>query len=151
MSVCRTCLKTRGTSPTHFPLTDLEAPVRSCSFGSLTLLVAAVALLALSLRPATGQARFDPKTPRLPMARTWVAFKATLPPYRPPRTPDGVPDLQGTWGGPGGAGGDDIEEHGYVDVTTPPQESFVSDPPDGRIPYTAWALARRNEHRAGLS
>ncbi len=85
------------------------------------------------------------------MARTWVAYKAKLPPYTPPRTPEGMPDLQGNWGGPGGAGGDDIEEHEYVDFTTPPQESFVSDPPDGKIPYTPWALATRNEHRAGLA
>ena len=102
-------------------------------------------------RPVWGQGRWDPNTPKLPMARTWEAYKATLPPYTPSRTPDGVPDLQGTWGGPGGAGGDDIEDHGYVDVTTPPQESFVSDPPDGKIPYTPWALARRNEIRAGLA
>jgi hypothetical protein len=85
------------------------------------------------------------------MAKTWVAYKATLPPFDPPRTIDGVPDLQGQWRGPGGGAGDDIEEHGYVDVTTPPQESFISDPPDGKIPYTPWALAKRNEIRAGLS
>jgi len=27
----------------------------------------------------------------------------------------------------------------------------VADPPDGKIPYQPWALARRAEHRAGLS
>ena len=74
-----------------------------------------------------------------------------LPSYTPPRTPEGVPDLQGTWGGPGGAGADDIEDHGYVDETTPPQESFVSDPADGKIPYTPWALARAQRIRAGLA
>ena len=118
---------------------------------ALTSGTLALSVLGLALPPAAGQARFDPATPKLPMARAWAAVKAKLPPYRPPRTPDGLPDLQGVWGGPGGAGGDDIEEHGYVDVTTPPQETFVSDPPDGRIPYTAWALAKRNEHRAGLA
>ena len=50
-----------------------------------------------------------------------------------------------------GGGNDDIEEHEYIDVTTPPQESYVSDPPDGKIPYTPWALAKRNEIRAGLA
>ena len=119
--------------------------------GAVTSLAVLALVLGLALQPASGQARFDLKTPKLPMARTWAAFKAKLPPYSPPRTPAGVPDLQGVWGGPGGAGGDDIEDHGYVDVTTPPQESYVSDPPDGKIPYTAWALARRNEHRAGLA
>jgi hypothetical protein len=85
------------------------------------------------------------------MAKTWIAYKAKLPPYNAPRTPEGVPDLQGVWGGPGGGGADDIEEHEYVDVTTPPQESFISDPLDGKIPYTPWGLAKRNEHRAGLA
>src|SRR5687768_2497560 len=151
MSVCPTCWTTPGTNRPAFPLIDLEALVRSPSFPFIATVVAALALTALSLRPVAGQARFDPKTPKLPMAKTWIAYKATLPPYTPARTPDGVPDLQGTWGGPGGAGGDDLEEHEYVDVTTPPQESYVFDPPDGRIPYTSWALARRNEHRAGLS
>jgi hypothetical protein len=103
------------------------------------------------LRQAAGQARFPEDTPNLPMAKTWMQYKAKLPTYSPARTPDGVPDLQGTWGGPGGAGTDDIEPHGYVDVTTPPQESFISDPPDGKIPYTARALALRNRFRAGLS
>ena len=129
-----------GTSRTRSRSTDLEASVRKPLLRGHNGRRRRFSVLALSLRPVTGQARFDPKTPKLPMARTWIAYKATLPPYRPPRTPDGVPDFQGTWGGPGGAGGDDIEEHGYVDVTTPPQESFVSDPPDGRIPYTPWAL-----------
>ena len=110
-----------------------------------------VAFVLLVPQPATGQRRWDPNTPKLPMAKTWVAYKATLPPFDPPRTIDGVPDLQGQWRGPGGGAGDDIEEHGYVDITTPPQESFISDPPDGKIPYTPWALAKRNEIRAGLS
>jgi hypothetical protein len=105
----------------------------------------------LSLQPVTGQGFWAKDTPTLPMARTWIAYKAKLPPYTPRRTPDGVPDLQGVWGGAGGAGADDIEEHGYVDVTTPPQESFIFDPPDGKIPYTAWGLAKRDEHRAGLA
>ena len=100
---------------------------------------------------AAGQAFYPPNTPKFPQAKTWVAQKAKLPPYQAPRTPDGVPNLQGVWGGPVGGGNDDIEEHGYVDVTTPPQESYISDPPDGKVPYTPWALARRNEIRAGLS
>ena len=109
-----------------------------------------IVLFVLVPRPAAAQGRWSPATPKLPMARTWIAYKAKLPPYRAPRTPEGVPDLQGEWGGPSGAGGDDIEEHEYVDFTTPPQESFVADPPDGKIPYTPWALATRNEIRAGL-
>ena len=129
----------------------VEVAVRRSAFVMIASVMAALGLLALALPPVLAQQRWDPKTPKLPMAKTWVAYKATLPPFTPPRTPDGVPDLQGTWGGPGGAGADDIEDHGYVDETTPPQESFVSDPADGKIPYTPWALARRNEIRAGLA
>src|SRR5262249_58668664 len=101
--------------------------------------------------PAGGepQAFYRPDTPKFPQARTWVAQKAKLPPYKAPRTPDGVPNLQGNWNGPVGGGNDDLEEHEYIDVTTPPQESYVSDPPDGKVPYTPWALAKRNEIRAG--
>ena len=98
-----------------------------------------------------GQAFYPRGTPKFPQAKTWVAQKAKLPPYRAPRTPDGVPNLQGNWGGPIGGGNDDLEEHEYVDVTTPPQESYVSDPPAGKVPYTPWALAKRNEIRAGLA
>jgi hypothetical protein len=108
-----------------------------------------VALLTTGL--AAGQAFWPKDTPKLPMARTWVAQKAKLPPYTAPRTPDGVPDLQGVWGGAGGDGTSYLEDHDYVDVTTPAQESFVSDPQDGKVPYTPWALAKRNEILAGLA
>ena len=119
-------------------------------FAAITALTAVLVILALPGRGGA-QAFYPPDTPKFPQAKTWLAQKAKLPPYKAPRTPDGVPDLQGTWGGPVGGGNDDIEEHEYVDVTTPPQESYVSDPPDGKVPYTPWALAKRNEIRAGLA
>jgi hypothetical protein len=68
------------------------------------------------------------------MAKTWMTQKAKLPPYTPPRTPDGVPDLHGDRSGAGGDNNSSLEDHEYVDVTTPAQESFVSDPPDGKVP-----------------
>jgi hypothetical protein len=115
---------------------------------ALTLLLGA---LVLAPGPAAGQAFWPKDTPKLPMATTWVAQKAKLPPYTPRRTPDGVPDLQGEWSGAGGDNNSVLEEHDYIDVTTPAQESFVSDPTDGKIPYTPWALAKRNEILAGLA
>ena len=99
---------------------------------------------------AAGQAFWPKDTPTLPMARTWVALKATLPQYTASRTPDGVPNLQGNWGGAGGDNNSVLEDHDFVDVTTPAQESFVSDPADGNVPYTPWALAKRKEILAGL-
>jgi hypothetical protein len=103
------------------------------------------------LAPMTiaGQGRFLPDTPKQPGARTWVARKAALPLFQPPRLPDGTPNLQGRWGG--SYSGDDIEETEYVDATTPPAESRVSDPPDGRIPYQPWSRGERDRHRANLA
>jgi hypothetical protein len=121
-------------------------------FATLGTAAAVLLVLPITGRAAGGepQAFYRPDTPKFPQARTWVAQKAKLPPYKAPRTPDGVPNLQGNWNGPVGGGNDDLEEHDYIDVTTPPQESYVSDPPDGKVPYTPWALAKRNEIRAGL-
>ena len=108
-------------------------------------------VLLLAPEPAAGQAFWAKDTPKLPMARSWVAQKAKLPRYSPPRTPDGVPDLQGSWNGAGGDNNSVLEDHEYIDVTTPAQESFVAEPPDGKVPYTPWALAKRMEILAGLA
>ena len=107
--------------------------------------------LSLAPGPAAGQAFWREDAPKLPMAPTWLAEKATLPPYSPTLTPEGVPDLQGVWGASGGDGLSYLEDHEYVDVTTPAQETFISDPPDGKVPYTPWAMAKRNEILAGLA
>jgi len=116
---------------------------------AVTALTVVFWTLSLAPEPAAGQAFWE-DAPKLPMAPTWLAEKAKLPPYSPPRTRDGVPDLQGVWGGPGGDGLSYLEDHEFVDITTPAQETFVSDPPDGRVPYTPWGLAKRNEILAGL-
>ena len=118
---------------------------------AVTALTVVVGVVLLAPGPAAGQAFWPEDTPKLPMAKTWVAQKVQLPPYTPPRTPDGVPDLQGSWSGAGGDAFSFLEEHEYVDVTTPAQESLVSDPADGKVPYTPWALAKRNEILAGLA
>ncbi|OFW00754.1 MAG: hypothetical protein A3I61_19550 [Acidobacteria bacterium RIFCSPLOWO2_02_FULL_68_18] len=111
----------------------------------------ALALAGAALVPATmaGQAVYTSETPKEPGARSWLARKAALPPFEAPRLPDGTPDLQGRWGG--SYSGDDIEETERIDATTPPAESRVSDPPDGRVPYQPWALAERNRYRANLA
>jgi hypothetical protein len=111
--------------------------------------IAAVVVVALGPRPAAAQAMYGPDAPVDKAAKSWIAERAKLPRFDPPRTADGTPDLQGHW--TAGGSGDDIEEHPWVDVTTPPQESFLSDPPDGKIPYQKWALAERNRIRAGLA
>jgi hypothetical protein len=112
-------------------------------------LAASIAVLMLVPMGVAGQALYPRDAPRQPGAPSWTRERAKLPPFAPPRTPEGTPDLQGRWGGP--SGGDDIEEHDYVDVSSPPEETYISDPPGGTIPYQPWAKAVQAEHRAGLS
>lgn len=118
--------------------------------GCWTAIAAALAGAA-AVRPAQvrGQALYRTDAPREPGAKSWAIERARLPRFEPPRTADGRPDLNGRWAGT--PGGDDLEEHPYVDISSPPEESFIADPPDGRLPYQPWALARRAEHRAGLA
>jgi hypothetical protein len=120
---------------------------RSC--GRLMAAGACVAVLMLVSGRAAGQALYPRDVPKQPGAPSWALERAKLPPFTPPRTPEGTPDLQGRWGGP--SGGDDIEEHDYVDVSSPPEETYIADPPGGRIPYQPWAKAVQAEHRAGLA
>ena len=119
------------------------------TFAAVALVVAA---LAAGSVPASccSAGTIRSENTRLPMARTWVAHKGDVAAARPARTPDGVPDLQGTWGGPGGAEAMTSKSTGKWMSPRRPRKA-VSDPPDGKIPYNAWALARRNENRAGLS
>src|SRR5688500_8165363 len=117
----------------------------------LVAVVAVAAVVSLgAAMTASGQGFVAPGTTKKGAgARTWLAERAKLPPYTPPRMADGKPNLQGRWGG--SSGGDDVEETEQVDATTPPWESYVSNPADGKIPYQPWALAERNRHRAGLA
>jgi hypothetical protein len=131
-------------------MSEARCQVSQRIFAAVQMLTVGFCVLILAPGPAAGQAFWREDTPKIPMAASWLAEKAELPPYNPPRIADGVPDLQGVWGGSGGDDLSYLEEHEYVDVTTPAQESFVSDPPDGKIPYTTWGLARRNEILAGL-
>jgi hypothetical protein len=108
-------------------------------------------VIAAFLAPAVvaGQAVYDKNRNREPGAKRWIEARAKLPPYSPPRLADGKPNLQGRWGG--SSSGDDIEQTDYIDMTTPPAESWVADTPDEKLPYQPWALAERNKHRAGLA
>ena len=86
------------------------------------------------------------------------------PPWQPPRTPDGHPDMQGIWRfGPGQASlaalvslegergplWQDVSAWLQVEATISDFKvlapSFVVDPPDGKIPYQPWTAAKRRE------
>lgn len=116
---------------------------------ALALVIAAVCLMPAV--PA-GQAMFDrDKTPRQPRATSWLAKKKTLPPYTTPRTPWGEPDLRGFYAD-NGISSDNIERiEDWLDPATPPSETFIVDPADGKVPYQPWALEQRNRHRFGLA
>ena len=69
-------------------------------------------------------------------------------PWPPARTPDGQPDVQGTWRPPGGgtqsvdplmSSAADFEQRATGVVKQ--YKSAIVDPPDGHIPYQPWAAA----------
>ena len=119
--------------------------------GTVAGLVAAIVLLSLAPGFA-GQA---------PAARPGAAGV-----YVPPRTPDGQADMQGMWlpGGEGlpmerasivapapAAGGDGAPapagggRGGGGRGGAGPRPTMIVDPPDGKVPFQPWALARRAE------
>jgi hypothetical protein len=66
--------------------------------------------------------------------------------FDPPRTGDGVPNLQGFWRGATYAT-ENIEAHPKtVDDNGGP--SLIVDPRDGRVPYQEWAVSQRDENEA---
>jgi hypothetical protein len=64
--------------------------------------------------------------------------------YTAPRLSDGKPDLQGIWEARNTASGS-LEAHS-ASMGIRGGESSVVDPPDGKIPYQPWALAKRTEN-----
>jgi len=76
------------------------------------LLVALLCVPALAPSAVEGQGLYSRDAPKQKGAPSWLKELAALPPFTPPRLPDGTPNLQGMWSGPNG--GDDIEEHDYV-------------------------------------
>ena len=63
--------------------------------------------------------------------------------FTPPRTADGVPNIQGYWDR--AYTSQDIEEHGADAFNTQAGPSIVLDPPNGRIPYQPWAMALKKD------
>ena len=63
--------------------------------------------------------------------------------FDPPRTADGVPNMQGYWDR--AYTSQDIEEHGPDAFNTQAGPSIVLDTPDRRIPYQPWAMALKKD------
>lgn len=71
--------------------------------------------------------------------------------FTPPRLYDGrTPDFRGIWETRSSAW---LNIEGHTAATgIPAAKSIIVDPPDGKIPYQAWALAKRDENsRHGLT
>jgi hypothetical protein len=89
------------------------------------------------------------------------------PPWQPPRTPDGQPDMQGIWQNDTfemvaallSLEGDHsrwpaefiIDQDPATATPEPPQwPTYIIDPPEGKIPYQSWAVAKRQEFIANM-
>jgi hypothetical protein len=59
-----------------------------------------------------------------------------------PRLPDGTPDLNGYYQSDAGGANYGLEAHAE-NFLTPASRGVVIDPPDGRLPYQAWARTER--------
>ena len=70
--------------------------------------------------------------------------------YSPPRNRFGQPDFSGIWQALDAAPHFNIEAHG-AGYNVPAGLGIVTDPADGRIPYTEAGLAQRDANRADLS
>jgi len=68
-------------------------------------------------------------------------------PYKPPRTPDGTPDLQGIWEVRNSAASGNLEAHS-AEAGIRAGESVIIDPPDGKIPYQTSAAAKQKDNFA---
>src|ERR1051326_5468024 len=132
---------------------------RRCSMphramASVGVVAAALVVAAFATIPLAGQ-------------RPAVAAQASNPPTTStlPRTPDGKPDLQGTWlnfdqtpfeqGGPAGgavAPAPGAVGNGFNDqtVVVARRSSMVVEPPNGRVPVMPWAEKVRDDKAAHI-
>ncbi len=122
------------------------------------LFVASSRIMSTALVAASLVAPAGAQTSGTPAAKTAKAGSV-------PRTPDGQPDMQGTWvnfdstpfetsADPRGYTSSDVNPPSHWSdhdsPTSARRPSLVVDPPDGRVPVQAWAEARRDYDLARL-
>src|SRR5215469_9642646 len=61
------------------------------------------------------------------------------------RLPDGKPDMQGYWETRNFFTAFDLETHEKAEFGVPAGRGVIVDPPDGKIPYQAWAAAKKKD------
>jgi hypothetical protein len=112
----------------------------------------ATAVLALSVAASAQQATVTGTV-------AGSSGKTAAVPFTAARTPDGQVDISGTWNDDHKTGDSinyDLEtghrsaEHyqGRNEKPMPNPDHAIVDPPDGKIPYQPWALAKRNDNQA---
>lgn len=114
-----------------------------CS-GCTIAIAAVVVTLSLTSPPAAAQGAQAQSTCPLEPAEFHLCALARAKTFDPPRTSDGRPDLQGVWRGQT-SGVENIEEH-MATGDTGGGPSLIVDPPDRKIPYRPWAVAKRTEN-----
>ena len=120
-----------------------------CSTTAAGIIAAVVSLAAI---PAAGQpngvsvTRFGERAAGCPMepAKFHPCAMAKIKTFNPPRTPDGHPDMQGSWKRTRTA--QDIEDHPFDGVEVAAETSMVVEPADGKVPYQPWAAAQKKEN-----
>ena len=115
----------------------------------IAITLAAVASVSLPIAAQRGKPREVAGCPSTPAAFHNCAL-AKAKTFNPPRTPDGQPDMQGMWETPmaGGLGNIEGRRRAGAANEAGPSNSLVVDPPDGMIPYQAWAREQRTENNA---
>jgi hypothetical protein len=132
---------------------------------TVTLIVTVLALVSLAQTSASAQ---TPSASRQPAA---AATGAAATSWTPSRTPDGQPDIQGTWinfdstpfeaplaqpvaSRPAGAAAANVgpasEFADHNHKVSAARRSMVVDPPDGRVPVMKWAEDKRDYDLAHL-
>jgi hypothetical protein len=102
----------------------------------LMVLAAAGAGFLLNISPAPGQGG-GPKGQK--------GAKAAPKAGPVKRLRDGKPDMQGFWETRNFFSAFDLETHDKATFEVPAGKGVVVDPPDGKIPYQPWALAKKQE------
>jgi hypothetical protein len=97
---------------------------------AVSFLIAVAASLALTIAPALGQG-----------GKGKPAAKAG--PFT--RMPDGKPNLEGYWATRNFFTAFDLEEHTVATFEIPAGKGVVVDPPDGKLPYQPWAMAKKKD------
>ena len=112
-----------------------------------SMVLAVVIALAPSPRAMGAE---DQDAAQRPAAQRPAAAAAPAGGYVPAKTPDGQPNIQGIWNPIGTFYNiQDLEFQAlYQNFRNDPARrgtSLIIDPPDGKIPYQPWALAKSNE------